>query len=312
MWHQGTRIHKQTNKQRGSTCGGTDTRGSTTLCSLQSLICNASEYMARTWSWSEMFRDMWKSVCKVILWQGHRATVIWSLGLYIHLLFCTSSPFFLYTTIPPLLLLALYQVDCSNSKSWIILGLLTWLTLILECCFCGSTQELIQQSLNSYVCMLRHRAVWLVLFDSPCSGLTSQTCLIIGRHESPWSVNELPNHIDWTRIEVFQCCFFSSWKCSPVRLGAVRDNYRRVHLFSHYYRLLWIMHGAIMLHGSAASRHFQIGMWCIPVFPQQLINLFMFCPWNNDPAIKWHQMSHLRRQGVQNSCLSPIFGPLKF
>ena len=41
---------QQTNKQRGSMCGGMDTRGGAMLHSLQSLICNMSEYVAKLWS----------------------------------------------------------------------------------------------------------------------------------------------------------------------------------------------------------------------------------------------------------------------
>ena len=42
---------KQTNKQTsgGGTCGGTDAGGGVELHSIQSLICNASEYMEELW-----------------------------------------------------------------------------------------------------------------------------------------------------------------------------------------------------------------------------------------------------------------------
>jgi|SRR5258708_6384553 len=42
---------KQTNKQtsRGGTCGGADAGGSAELHSMQSLICNASEYVEELW-----------------------------------------------------------------------------------------------------------------------------------------------------------------------------------------------------------------------------------------------------------------------
>src|SRR5258708_5871319 len=43
-------MPRNKDKQRGGTCGGMDTRGSTTSYSLWSLICNVSEYAARLWS----------------------------------------------------------------------------------------------------------------------------------------------------------------------------------------------------------------------------------------------------------------------
>src|SRR5258708_36134883 len=62
---------KQTNKQtsRGSTCRGTDAGGSAELHNMQSLICNASEYMEEL---RRCIGKVWSSMP-----QGHTLTASW-------------------------------------------------------------------------------------------------------------------------------------------------------------------------------------------------------------------------------------------
>ncbi len=55
---------KQTNKQAEVARGGADAGGSAELCSMQSLICNASEY---TEELQRCFGKAWSPMCRVVL-----------------------------------------------------------------------------------------------------------------------------------------------------------------------------------------------------------------------------------------------------
>src|SRR5258708_639384 len=52
----------RTNKQRGSMCGGTDTRGDMMSHSLQSLLCNVSEYICNALEYVGRLQRCWKYV----------------------------------------------------------------------------------------------------------------------------------------------------------------------------------------------------------------------------------------------------------
>jgi len=58
---------KQTNKQTsgGSMCGGADAGGGAELCSMRSLVCNASEYVEEL---QRCIGKEWSLICRVILW----------------------------------------------------------------------------------------------------------------------------------------------------------------------------------------------------------------------------------------------------